>query len=50
MLVSPRIAICVPFGVTEVEKRAIEEAARQAGARDAYLNRRTNGSSYRSRT
>lgn len=36
-VVSPRIAICVPFGVTEVEKRAIEEAARAAGARDAYL-------------
>ena len=36
-VVSPRIAICVPFGVTEVEKRAIEEAARTAGARDAYL-------------
>ncbi|MGL4911373.1 MAG: rod shape-determining protein [Romboutsia sp.] len=36
-VVSPRIAICVPYGVTEVEKRAIEEAARQAGARDAYL-------------
>ncbi|RDY24044.1 rod shape-determining protein [Romboutsia maritimum] len=36
-VVSPRIAICVPFGVTEVEKRAIEEAARQAGAKDAYL-------------
>ncbi|MGL5346075.1 MAG: rod shape-determining protein [Peptostreptococcaceae bacterium] len=36
-VVSPRIAICVPYGVTEVEKRAIEEAARAAGARDAYL-------------
>ena len=36
-VVSPRIAICVPFGVTDVEKRAIEEAARQAGAKDAYL-------------
>ena len=34
---SLRIAICVPFGVTDVEKRAIEEAARQAGAKDAYL-------------
>ncbi|WP_099187567.1 rod shape-determining protein [Tepidibacter mesophilus] len=34
---SPRIAVCVPYGVTEVEKRAIEEAARQAGAKDAYL-------------
>ena len=33
----PRIMVCVPSGVTEVEKRAIEEAARQAGARDAYL-------------
>ena len=36
-VVSPRIAICVPFGVTDVEKRAIEDAARQAGAKDAYL-------------
>nr|WP_178137415.1 rod shape-determining protein [Tepidibacter thalassicus] len=36
-LISPRIAVCVPYGVTEVEKRAIEDAARQAGARDAYL-------------
>ena len=36
-VVSPRIAICVPFGVTEVEKRAIEEAARTAGAKDAFL-------------
>lgn len=34
---SPRIAICVPFGVTEVERRAIEDAARQAGASDAFL-------------
>ena len=36
-VLSPRIAICVPFGVTEVEKRAIEEAARTAGAKDAFL-------------
>ena len=36
-IISPRIAVCVPYGVTEVEKRAIEEAARAAGARDAYL-------------
>ncbi|WP_455539396.1 rod shape-determining protein [Terrisporobacter sp.] len=36
-VVSPRIAICVPCGVTEVEKRAIEEAARAAGAKDAFL-------------
>lgn len=33
----PRVVVCVPSGVTEVEKRAVEEAAVQAGARDAYL-------------
>lgn len=37
LFVSPRIVICVPSGVTEVEKRAVEEAALQAGARDAQL-------------
>ncbi|KNF09461.1 cell shape determining protein, MreB/Mrl family [Gottschalkia purinilytica] len=36
-VVQPRVVICVPSGVTEVEKRAVEEAAVQAGARDAYL-------------
>ncbi len=36
-LVRPRIIICVPSGVTEVEKRAVIDAAYQAGARDAYL-------------
>lgn len=35
--VQPRVVVCVPSGVTEVEKRAVEEAAIQAGARDAYL-------------
>ncbi|MHB1315010.1 MAG: rod shape-determining protein [Christensenellales bacterium] len=34
---APRVVICVPFGVTEVERRAVEEAARSAGAREAYL-------------
>ncbi|MDP2891687.1 MAG: rod shape-determining protein [Bacillota bacterium] len=34
---NPRIAICVPCGVTEVEKRTVEEAARSAGARDVML-------------
>ena len=29
--------ICVPSGVTEVEKRAVEDAAVQAGARKTYL-------------
>lgn len=33
----PQVVICVPSGVTEVEKRAVEDAALQAGARDAYL-------------
>ncbi|MBO3446143.1 MULTISPECIES: rod shape-determining protein [Clostridia] len=33
----PRIMVCVPTGVTEVEKRAVEEATRQAGARDVYI-------------
>ncbi len=35
--VHPRVVISVPSGVTEVEKRAVYEAARQAGAREAYL-------------
>ena len=34
---SPRIIVCFPSGVTEVEKRAIEEATKQAGARDVIL-------------
>lgn len=33
----PRVVICVPSGVTEVEKRAVEEAAYAAGAKEAYL-------------
>lgn len=32
-LIKPRIAVCVPSDVTEVEKRAVEDATRQAGAR-----------------
>ncbi len=34
---SPRLVICVPCGITEVEKRAVEEAARAAGAREVLL-------------
>lgn len=34
---SPRIIVCYPSGVTEVEKRAIEEATRSSGARDVIL-------------
>ncbi len=37
MLVSPRMVIGVPSGVTEVEQRAVLEAAKKAGAREAYV-------------
>ena len=33
----PRISVCVPSGVTDVEKRAVEDATYQAGARDVYI-------------
>lgn len=33
----PRIAVCVPSGVTEVEKKAVEDAAYQAGAREVAI-------------
>lgn len=33
----PRVAVCVPSGVTAVEERAVKEASVQAGARDVYL-------------
>lgn len=33
----PRIVICVPSGITQVEQRAVEESAIQAGARAAYI-------------
>lgn len=36
-LYAPRIIICVPYGITEVEKRAVRESAHNAGARDVYL-------------
>ncbi len=36
-LFQPRIVVCVPSGVTEVEKRAVEEATIHAGAREVYL-------------
>jgi len=36
-LVRPRIIICVPSGITEVEKRAVRESAMSAGAREVYL-------------
>ena len=36
-LVRPRVVIGIPSGVTEVERRAVEDAARNAGAREIYL-------------
>jgi rod shape-determining protein MreB len=36
-LVRPRIIIGIPFGITEVEKRAVRESAESAGAREVYL-------------
>jgi rod shape-determining protein MreB len=34
---SPRVLICVPYGSTQVERRAIKESAEGAGARSVYL-------------
>ncbi|NUM89530.1 MAG: rod shape-determining protein [Bdellovibrionales bacterium] len=36
-LFRPRIIICIPFGITQVEKRAVKESAQMAGAREVYL-------------
>ncbi|MBU2550354.1 MAG: rod shape-determining protein [Proteobacteria bacterium] len=36
-LLRPRIIICVPSGITQVEKRAVRESAESAGAREVYL-------------
>ena len=33
----PRIVVCIPSGVTEVERRAVEDAARQAGSNNVDL-------------
>ena len=36
-LVKPRIVVCIPSGITQVEMRAVREAAKSAGAREVYL-------------
>ncbi len=36
-IIKPRVIICVPSGVTEVEKRAVLEASNNAGAKKTYL-------------
>lgn len=33
----PRIVICIPYGITQVERRAVKEAAEAAGCREVYL-------------
>lgn len=37
----PRVMLSVPYGVTSVERRAVYEAAREAGSREAYLIQQT---------
>lgn len=37
VLTNPKVVICVPAGVTQVEKRAVMDATKEAGAREAYL-------------
>jgi len=36
-LFSPRVIICVPYGLTQVERKAVKESAVSAGAREVYL-------------
>ena len=36
-LIRPRMIVCVPSGITQVEKRAVRESAESAGAREVYL-------------
>jgi len=35
--IAPRIVVCVPSGITEVEKRAVRDSAKHAGAREVFL-------------
>lgn len=37
LLIKPRVLVCVPSGITEVEKRAVRDSALHAGAREVYL-------------
>ncbi len=43
---APRVVICIPSEATEVEKRAVMDAARNAGAKKVFFNRRAFSSSY----
>jgi rod shape-determining protein MreB len=35
--ISPRVIICVPYGLTQVERKAVKESAMSAGAREVFL-------------
>ena len=35
--VGPRVAVCIPYGTTDVEKRAVRESAEASGAREVHL-------------
>ena len=35
--IRPRIIICIPYGITQVEKRSVKDSAMHAGAREVYL-------------
>jgi rod shape-determining protein MreB len=48
-LVKPRIIICVPFGITEVEKRAVKESAESAGRARGLPHRGADGGGHRRR-
>jgi rod shape-determining protein MreB len=37
LFVRPRVIVCVPSGITEVEKRAVRDSAEHAGAREVFL-------------
>ena len=37
LFVRPRVIICVPSGITQVEKRAVKESAEASGARDVFI-------------
>ncbi len=48
-IVKPRIVIGIPSGITEVEKRAVREAAENAGAREVLPHRAAHGGGHRRR-